>query len=37
MTLTTGVAGLVQAVRAFSDLRVADVDYAGGKGANLVS
>ena len=35
MTITTDAGARVQAVRRFADLRVGDVDYAGGKGANL--
>jgi pyruvate,water dikinase len=35
MTITADAGARVQAVRRFADLRVGDVDYAGGKGANL--
>jgi pyruvate,water dikinase len=35
MTTTTDTPAGVQAVRRFAELRVGDVDYAGGKGANL--
>ncbi len=35
MTTTTGLPTGVKPIRPFADLRVGDVDYAGGKGANL--
>ncbi len=35
MSTTTGLTKGVRATRPFADLRVSDVDYAGGKGANL--